>query len=206
MKKLLLLLLSLFFVNPPAVLADEFSYNEKSLRNFEVLDMSIGDNLLDFMPEVDIFYGIEKYKSSNRYSHLKEPDKFFEITVPKQEHELYDGATVFIKNTMPRDYTIQGIRGYRYYIEDFDACIKKRNQIAEILTNFFPDAETGSLIDEDNEGITDTFSIGYPAKNRIIDVFCTDLEETYRLENNFKEGLTFVVRNKEFSDWVLDYK
>ena len=186
--------------------ADEYSYNEESLRNFEVLGMSIGDNLLDFMPEVDIFYGIERSKSSNRYSHLKEPDKFFEITVPKQEKDLYDGAEVFIKNTIPRDNTIHGISCYRYYIEDFDACIKKRNQIAEILTDFFPDAETGSLIDEDKEGITDTFSIGYIAKNRIIDVICKDLEETYRLNNNFKEGLSFVIRNKEFSDWALDYK
>ena len=206
MKKLLLLLFSLFFVNSPAVLAEEFTYEEEKMRNFEVLGMSIGDSLLDFMPEVDILYGIEKYKSSNRYSYLKEPHKFLEITVPKQEDYLYDGAQVFIKNTMPRDYTIYGIRGYRYYIEDFDACIKRRNQIVEILTDFFPDAETGSGVYEDNKSITDTFSIGYPAKNRIIDVFCKDLEETYRLKNNLQEGLTFVVRNKEFSDWVLDYK
>jgi len=204
MKKLLLLLLSLFFVNPPAVLADEYSYNEESLRNFEVLDMSIGDNLLDFMPEVDIFYGIEQHINTNRYSNRKEPHKFLEIEVPKQEHYLYDGASVFIKNTIPRDYTIYGLRGYRYYIEDFDACIKRRNQIVGILTNFFPDAETGSGVNKDNKSISDTFSIGYPAKNRIIDVFCTDLEETYRLKNKFNEGLSFIVRNKEFSDWILD--
>ena len=194
MKKLLIiLLLSMSQITS----ADELS-------DFEVLGMSIGDNLLDFMPEVDIFYGIEKYKSSNRYSHLKEPDKFFEITVPKQKHELYDGAEVFIKNTITKDYTIQGIRGYRYYIEDFDACIKKRNQIAEILTNFFPGSKTGSLITEDKNGITDNFSIGN--SERIIDVNCIDLEETYRLKNNFREGLEFVIRNKEFSDWALDYK
>lgn len=199
---LLILLLSISQITS----ADEFSYNEESLRNFEVLGMSIGDSLLDFMPEVDIFNAIEKYKSSNGYAHLKEPHKFLEITVPKQEHYLYDGARVFIKNTITKDYTIQGIQGYRYYIEDFDACIKRRNQIAEILTDFFPDAETGSLIDEDNKGIADTFSIGYIAKNRIIDVFCQDLEETYRLKNNLQEGLNFVVRNKEFSDWVMGHK
>ena len=201
MKKLLLILL---LSNSQITSADEYSYNEESLRNFEVLGMSIGDSLLDFMPEVDIFYAIEKYKSSNGYSHLKEPHKFFEITVPKQEHELYDGAEVFIKNTITKDYTIRGIRGYRYYIEDFDACIKKRNQIAEILTNFFPDAKTGSLITEDKNKIMDNFSIGN--LERIIDVNCIDLEETYRLKNNFKEVLEFVIRNKEFSDWALDYK
>jgi hypothetical protein len=174
------------------------------LSDFEVLGMSIGDSLIDFMPEVDILYEIEKYKSSNRYSHLKEPDKFFEITVPKQENDLYDGAEVFIKNTKTKKYTIYGIRGYRYYIEDFDACIKKRNQISEILINFFPDSKTGSLITEDKTGITDNFSIGN--SERIIDANCINLEETYRLKNNFLEGLSFVIRNKEFSDWALDYK
>jgi len=196
MKKTLLLLFSLFFVNSPAVLAEEFTYEEEKLRNFEVLGMSIGDNLLDFMPEVDILYGIEKYKSSNRYSYLKEPHKFLEIIVPKQEDYLYHGAEVFIKNTIPRDYTIHGIRGYRYYIEDFDGCIKRRNQIVEILTDFFPDAITGSKVAvEDNKSITDTFSIGYPTKNRIIDVYCSDFENT---------NLTFIIRPKEFSDWIRD--
>ena len=206
MKKILLLLFSLFFVNSPVVVAEEFTYEEEKMRNFEVLGMSIGDSLLDFMPEVDIFYEIEKHKKLNRYSSLKEPNKFLEITVPKQEDYLYDRAIVFIKNTIPSDYTIYGLRGYRYYIEDFDACIKRRNQIAEILTDFFPDAKTGSKVVEDNKSITDTFSIGYKAKNRLIDVSCLDIEETYRLKNNFREGLTFVIRNKEFSDWALDYK
>jgi len=190
---LLILLLSISQITS----ADELS-------DFEVLGMSIGDNLLDFITEDEILDEIDKLKTLNRYSHLKEPNKFLEITVPKQENDLYDGAEVFIKNTIPRDNTIHGIRGYRYYIEDFDACIKKRNQIAEILTNFFPEAKTGSLITEGKNKITDNFSIGN--SERIIDVNCIDLEETYRLKHNFKEGLEFVIRNKEFSDWALDYK
>ena len=194
MKKLvLILLLSISQITS----ADELS-------DFEVLGMSIDDNLLDFITEDEILDEIDKSKTLNRYSHLKEPNKFLEITVPKQENDLYDGAEVFIKNTIPRDNTIHGIRGYRYYIEDFDACIKKRNQIAEILTNFFPEAKTGSLITEGKNKITDNFSIGN--SERIIDVNCIDLEETYRLKNNFREGLEFVIRNKEFSDWALDYK
>ena len=190
---LLILLLSISQITS----ADELS-------DFEVLGMSIDDNLLDFITEDEILDEIDKSKTLNRYSHLKEPNKFLEITVPKQENDLYDGAEVFIKNTIPRDNTIHGIRGYRYYIEDFDACIKKRNQIAEILTNFFPDAKTGSLITEGKNKITDNFSIGN--SERIIDVNCIDLEETYRLKNNFSEGLEFIIRNKEFSDWALDYK
>ena len=57
---------------------------------------------------------------------------------------------------------------------------------------------------EDKNKITDNFSIGN--SERIIDVNCIDLEETYRLKHNFREGLEFVIRNEEFSKWGLDYK
>ena len=195
MKKLLLILF--LSISQITFADDEFS-------DFQVLDMRVGDSLLDFMAEDEILDEIDKRKKLNRYSHLKEPNKFLEITVPKQEHYLYDGVDVFIKNTVPKNYTIHGIRGYRYYIEDFDACIKRRNQIVEILTNMFPDVKTGPFIDEDNEGVMDKFSLGN--SERIIDVSCSDLEETYRLKNNFREGLEFVIRNEEFSKWGLDYK
>ena len=195
MKKLILIIL--ISISQITSADDEFS-------DFQVLDMRVGDSLLDFMAEDEVLDEIDKRKKLNRYSHLKEPNKFFEITVPKQEHYLYDGVDVFIKNTVPKNYTIHGIRGYRYYIEDFDACIKRRNQIAEILTNMFPDIKTGPFIEEDNEGIMDKLSLGN--SERIIDVSCSDLEETYRLKNNFREGLEFVIRNEEFSKWGLDYK
>ena len=195
MKKLILIIL--ISISQITSADDEFS-------DFQVLDMRVGDSLLDFMAEDEVLDEIDKRKKLNRYSHLKEPNKFLEITVPKQEHYLYDGVDVFIKNTVPKNYTIHGIRGYRYYIEDFDACIKRRNQIVEILTNMFPDVKTGPFIEEDNEGIMDKFSLGN--SERIIDVSCSDLEETYRLKNNFREGLEFVIRNEEFSKWGLDYK
>ena len=41
MKKTLLLLLSLFFLNSPAVFADHF-------ENFQLVDIRLGDSLLDF--------------------------------------------------------------------------------------------------------------------------------------------------------------
>ena len=41
MKKILLLLLSLFFINSPAVFADHFA-------NFQVVDIRLGDSLLEF--------------------------------------------------------------------------------------------------------------------------------------------------------------
>jgi len=196
MKKLLLLLFSLFFLNSTSVFADHFA-------NFQVVDISLGDSLLDFMSEDEILDGIEKLKDLNRYSYLNEPNKFLEIIVPRKKN-IYDKASVFIKNTIPNNYTIYSIRGHKDYIEDFDACIKQRDKIAEIITGMFPDLKTDKSIEENNQGTIDYFSLS--DLNATIDVYCQDFEETYRLKNNFTEGLVFAIHNEEFSDWVLDYK
>jgi len=196
MKKLLLLLFSLFFLNSTSVFADHFA-------NFQVVDISLGDSLLDFMSEDEILDGIEKLKDLNRYSYLNEPNKFLEIIVPRKKN-IYDKASVFIKNTIPNNYTIYAIRGHKDYIEDFDACIKQRDKIEEIITGMFPDLKTDKSIEENNQGTIDYFSLS--DLNATIDVYCQDFEETYRLKNNFTEGLVFAIHNEEFSDWVLDYK
>ena len=194
MKKLLLILF--LSISQITSADDEFS-------GFQVLDMRVGDSLLNYMTEDEILDGIEVLKDLNRYSHLKEPNKFLEILVPRKNY-LYDKGSVFVKNTTPSSYTIQAIRGFTDYIEDFDACIKRRNQIVEILTNMFPDVRTGPFVEEDNEGIMDKFSLGN--SEVIIDITCDNLEETYRLKNNFTEGLSVIIRNEEFSQWGVDYK
>ena len=196
MKKTLLLLFSLFFLNSSAVFADHFA-------NFQVVDISLGDNLLDFMSEDEILDGIEKYKDLNRYSYLNEPNKFLEIIVPRKKN-IYDQASVFIKNTIPNNYTIYAIRGHKDYIEDFDACIKQRDKIEEIITGMFPDLKTDKSIEENNQGINDYFSLN--DLNATIDVYCQDFEETYRLKSNFTEGLIFAIHNEEFRKWRLDSK
>jgi hypothetical protein len=196
MKKIPLLLFSLFFLNPSSVFADDFS-------NFQVVDIGIGDSLLDFMAEDEIIVGIEKLKELNRYSNLKEPYKFLEIIVPRENY-IYDKASVFIKNTIPNNYTIYAIRGHKDYIEDFDACIKQRDQIAKILTNMFPDVKTDKSIEEKNQGTYDYFNL--IGSKVIIDIYCQDLKETYRLKNGFTEGLTFAIHNEEFREWRLNSK
>ena len=196
MKKTLLLLFSLFFLNSPSVLAVHFA-------NFEVVDISLGDSLLDFMSEDEILDGIEKYKDLNRYSYLNEPNKFLEIIVPREKN-IYDKASVFIKNTIPNNYTIYAIRGYKDYIEDFDACIKQRDTIAKIITGMFTDLKTDKSIEENNHSINDYFSLS--DLNATIDVYCQDFEETYRLKSNFTEGLVFAIHNEEFRKWRLNFK
>ena len=196
MKKILLLLFSLFFLNSPAVFADHFA-------NFQVVDISLEDSLLDFMTEEEILEGIEKHKDLNRYSYLNEPNKFLEIIVPRKKN-IYDKASVFIKNTLPNNYTIYAIRGHKDYIEEFDACIKQRDKIAKIITGMFPDLKTDKSLEENNKGINDYFSL--VDLKSTIDIYCQDFDEIYRLKHNFTEGLVFAIHNEEFRKWRLDSK
>jgi hypothetical protein len=152
------------------------------------------------MSEDEILVGIEKYKDLNRYSYLNEPNKFLEIIVPREKN-IYDKASVFIKNTIPNNYTIYAIRGYKDYIEDFDACIKQRDTIAKIITGMFTDLKTAKSIEENNQGINDYFTLS--DLNATIDVYCQDFEEAYRLKSNFTEGLVFAINNEEFRKWRL---
>ncbi len=55
MKKLLILLFSLFFLSSPSVFADDIS-------DFQIEGISIGDSLLDYMTEEEILEEIERTK------------------------------------------------------------------------------------------------------------------------------------------------
>ena len=70
MKKLIALVLSLFFFCSTSIFANDIS-------EFEIEGISIGDSLLNYMTEDEILEEIEKMKDS--YFYLNEPNKFIEI-------------------------------------------------------------------------------------------------------------------------------
>ena len=70
MKKLLILLFSLFFLSTTSVFADDIS-------DFQIEGINIGDSLLDFMTEDEILEEIERTK--DWYHFLKEPNKYVNI-------------------------------------------------------------------------------------------------------------------------------
>ena len=72
MKKLLILLFSLLFLSSPSVFADDIS-------DFTIEGISIGDSLLDYMTEDEIFEGIEFTK--DWYYFLDNPYKLSLINI-----------------------------------------------------------------------------------------------------------------------------
>ena len=70
MKKLLILLFSIFFLSSPSVYADDIS-------DFEIEGISIGNSLLDYMTEDEILKEIERTKDWSL--HLQEPNKYAKV-------------------------------------------------------------------------------------------------------------------------------
>ena len=127
MKKLLILLFSFFLLSSPSVFADDIS-------DFQIEGISVGDSLLDYMTEYEILKEIERTK--DMYSYLREPDKYAEIFLSKQS-QIYDVVSVKVRNNSTskyvtnknEKYTILNIRGMTDYIEDYDSCLIKKDEI-----------------------------------------------------------------------------
>ena len=207
MKKLLILLFSIFFLSSPSVFADDIS-------DFEIEGMSIGDSLLDYMTEEEILEEIEKTKDD--YNYLKEPNKYREVYLYK-EFPTYDYISVFVKNTESNRYIsvkdekfiIESIFGMNKYNEDFNSCITKRNEIYDILLVMFPNQEQIKEIfdhplEPSGNSFVDSVSFNFVSGDQV-SIKCNDWEENFRIDNNYFEGLNIEVLSDEVIHWMSNY-
>ena len=206
MKKLFLLLFSLFFLSSHSVFADDIS-------DFEIEGISIGDSLLDYMTEDEILEEIELNK--NYYSYLNEPNKYVEVYLFK-DFLTYDRMSFFIKNNSTNQYvtnknekyTILSIFGSISYIEDFNSCKQKRDEISEVLSGMFPneqlqDASRNIRGDPSGDSIMVGFFFDFDSGDRI-QLECSDLDENFRIKNNMTDALNISINSAEIVDWFLN--
>ena len=204
MKKLLILLFSIFLLSSPSVFADDIS-------DFQIEGISIGDSLLDYMTEEEILKEIEENK--NTYYYLKEPYKYSEVYILK-DFPTYDTVSVNIINNSPNKYvtnsnekySIISIRGLIKYNEDFDSCIQKRDEIVELLSETFPNTTTYESFsahpgDPSGDSISDSIHF-YNDSVMIGQVTCVNLEETFRIKNNWYDFLQVSIYSEEIISWL----
>ena len=207
MKKLLVLLFSFFLLSSPSVFADDIS-------DLQIEGISIGDSLLDYMTEEKILKEIERTK--DWYSHLKEQNKYASVYL-RGEFLNYDYLGFIIKNSSSNTYvsnknekyTILSITGETRYIENFDGCIEKRDEIAEIFSKSFTNADRFQEIreipsDPSGKSIVDQVNFVFNSGNSVM-VYCTDYDETIRLKKKMQEGLVVVLMLGEINEWLSDY-
>ena len=208
MKKLLALLFSLFFLYTSSVYADDIS-------DFEIEGISIGDSLLDYMTEEEILEEIEENK--DMYHFLNEPDKYSEVYKWNNLKIYNDGLSFFVKNN-PRSpyitnknenekFIILGINGMINYIEDFDSCMVKRDEIIKDLSKMFPYIEKLEYskvhrADPSGNSFLEAVYFDFDSGARI-ELQCDNFEETIRVKKNWQEGLNISIVSKEIIDWFL---
>ena len=210
MKKLLVLLFSLFLLSSTSVFADDIS-------DFQIEGISIGDSLLDYMTEDEILKEIEIQKRRNLYSYLKEPNKYVEVFVWKDLSVRTSVTTFIIKNNSTNKYVTDKNEKYKIlsigenfnYIEDFDACIQKRDEIVGELSKMFPNAQKIAKTkqhpaDSSGKSIADGISFLFSTGDKL-NVYCDNFEESFRIRNIWSEGLTVFVQSKEIGSWLSDY-
>ena len=204
MKKLLVLLFSLFFLYSPFVFAEDLS-------DFQIEGISIGDSLLDYMTEDEILEEIEINK--NDYYYLNEPNKYSEIYTNKNL-QSYGSVAFIVKNTPTSEYItnknekyiIVSIRGLIDYTGNFDGCVEKRDEIAKDISKVFPNArKTEDFFEHSVDGtIVDAVYFEFDSGGRS-EVSCMDYEETYRIEMNWIDNLSVSIDPEEIVSWLEDY-
>jgi len=208
MKKLLALLFSVFLLNSPSVFADDIS-------DFQIEGMSIGDSLLDYMTEDEIFEEI-KFTKDNYY-YLNEPNKYTEVYLRKEFPVYKAGLSVFFKNNSSNKYVtnknekykIVFIRGRINYVEDFSSCTIKRDEIVKVLSEMFPNIEKQEAVlvhplDPSGNSIIDDITFNFNSGDELR-ASCSDWEEVFRNKNNYTEGLSIAIQSKEIGNWLSDY-
>ena len=210
MKKLLILLFSFFLLSSTSVFAEDIS-------DFSIEGISIGDSLLDYMTEEEILEEIERTK--DWYSYLNEPSKYVHIQLDG-DFSTYRMLTIFISNPTRNKYItnenenetfiIKSIDGYISFEEKFDDCIVERNEVIAVLSNMFPNVNKREVArtyepDLSGNGIEDAIVFDLKG-NSTIAAICTDIDESYRLKQNWTEGLSVTITTEEINDWLSDYK
>ena len=206
MKKLLILLFSIFFLSSPSVFADGIS-------DFEIEGISIGDSLLDYMTEDEILEEIERTKDF--FYHLNEPNKYAEVAL-NNNFSKYDYVSVKIKNNNLNEYVsnknekyiILSIRASIAYPNDFDNCIKERDEIVEIFSKILPSAEKSEYYeihggDPSGESIIDSVHLDKSYEGSRYS--CIDWGESISSKNNWVDNLSISLRTEEITSWFSDY-
>jgi len=188
MKRLLLILILTFSFQSWAKAND--------IRDFEIEGMSIGDSLLDFFSEKEI-------KSRKKVTY-PESDKYYVISLPKQDfYETYD-VTQFMLKKNDNKYIIHSVSGKLMYRDQFPECNKKKDKISNEIsreTGIKPQIDNGDVLPSDNTGksISDSVSFFFDNDDQIM-IDCTDWSDAV----NFADNLKVVLLPDYVNRWILD--
>ena len=179
------------------------------ISDFEIDGISVGDSALKYLDEEEIQKQIKE--NVYMYDYLKEPGKFGHI-------DIRSGLTKYLFITLlvsiNDKYIIEGVTGNIDLTitsnKEFDSCLKQMQEVEKEFSQIFNEYEKIENIADhpiDSTGrskvhyIKFLFETGDNAQ-----IQCFDFEEKLRIENNWSDGLSVVVRKNEVTKWMTDKK
>ena len=192
-KKITFIFFLILFFNPQHLV------KANDIKEFEIEGISIGDSLLLYETKQNIeANSLNDYKSSDKYS------RFNLTSVP---FDIYDYVQVHFR-TNDKNYIIVSVSGGIEFKNEFDACLKKRDEVIKDLSVILPDAETKDYpaspwLEFDSSGETFTAQFGFWFENNdIIEVACYDWSEKINTERNFVDHLKVNASTGKFNEWL----
>ena len=191
MKRLLILLFSLFFLSSPSVFAEDIS-------DFKIEGMSIGDSLLDYFSEKTIQDSI----FHDYYKKFKEGNKFVRVEFWKLDMEIYDVLSAHIKPN-DKNYIIYELSGAILFEENVSDCDFEQNKVENELNLLFDNTQkvdSGWRFhygDDTGQSTYHRVDFYFPTGNSI-NITCYD----WSLAKGYSDHLNVGLTAKELSSWL----
>ena len=191
MKKLLVLLYSIFFLSSPSIFAEGIS-------DFEIEGMSIGDSLLDIYTEKKIIDSKRNYFETER--------QYYVIAI-SDYLETYDVVEIYLE-TNDKRFEIKTITG-KFVIKNQKQCLDMKDDLTLDTKKLLKNKQhSDSVIPHifDNSGKSKQhishFNInGYLTHVRVECVFWS---EQIKNDYNYEDTLNVVAMDKEIAEWIND--
>jgi len=124
MKKLFILLFSLFLLNSSSVFADDIS-------DFQIEGISIGDSLLDYMTEDEII--------SNKLNYLAGERQYYVVGPGNLKIENFDSIEFYLKQN-DKKFIIKFLTAFTFSIKNIDDCKSKKSEIERSIKSTLSNA------------------------------------------------------------------
>lgn len=172
------------------------------IKDFEIDGFSIGDSLLDFASKEYIINEIND--NAPNYRSFIPKDKFGEVYL-KSKKKKYSVLSFFVKTNDP-EYRIYMLRGIMRFNNNLEKCLKQKTDVIKDLENIFVNAKTkdnkfASDLDPTGRSFYYNTYFSLDDKSRVT-IQCSNWEKSIRKKNNWMSGLSVVLQNKEFIDWI----
>ena len=166
------------------------------IRDLQIEGMSIGDSLLNYFTKKEIKNGQYRLFKSKKYITTQLLGNF----------EMYDTAEAAFKNK-DKDYKIVSLAGGIYFLENFNSCLKKKDEIVGEIKLLFDEGIVNTDEDVHPADITGkskfyrtSIALSTNSKYHEIQINCINWSK--KMEKEYTDNLSIVIQTDAYNDFL----